>query len=193
MDNWKERFKNRFLIKGKWRRAYVPDEVIRFIESALKKDRERDKVQELVDYVKDSKSKTEILINYVVNKRINFCDSMLPSEELLAELGLDPWDREAIILYILEKYFTEGLSEKQNKPHNFTKDELERFRLAGIEGGQAGAKWAALYKHVKAYQQHSDQSMEQAMTDVIKVIHGFVEIKEEDLAFISGEQAKNPD
>ena len=90
-DNWKERFQNRFLDGSKkhWRKNWTVAHITSFIEDTFKRERKRDK------------------INYILNKRTNFCNAIQPSQELLDELGIQPHDREAIILYILEKYFKE--------------------------------------------------------------------------------------
>lgn len=106
MDNWKERFTNRFLAKGKWRKRVTPSAIKEFIEGAIKKEQERDKLQELLDYVKESKSKTDILFNYAMNEG-SICVSKIPSEELSAKLGIGPRDKEAVILYYLEKQIKE--------------------------------------------------------------------------------------
>lgn len=78
---------------------------MKFISDELKKERERDKIQEILDYVRKSKSNADILLNYIQDERKNYCDPMYPSEELLDRLGIAPYDKEARILYILEKHF----------------------------------------------------------------------------------------
>ena len=104
MENWRQRFKNRFLTNGSWRKSYKPQDLMRFVEDELKKERQRDKLQEVLDYVQDSQSKTEILINYVLAER-NVCEAMCPSQELCDRLGIDLIDKETIILFILERFF----------------------------------------------------------------------------------------
>lgn len=113
MDNWRERFENRFLNKetkewrGRPKRIPTPNDIIKFIEQALYRERKRDKIEGILDFIKESKTKTAILVNYVdIELNKNCCSSRQPSEELLLQLGIHPGDREALILFILECFFS---------------------------------------------------------------------------------------
>ena len=104
MEQWEQDLNTKY---SKYERnVKLPfDRVKKIVRDILRKERERDKIQELVDYVKKSKSNTDILINYCDNQRKNFCNRTDHSEELLDELGIKVYEREAMILYYLEKYF----------------------------------------------------------------------------------------
>ena len=103
MEDW-ERDLNKMFGKSQRSKEITGVHVHRFVKDLLKKERERDKLQELIDYVNESKSKTDILNNYVFDN-MNYCERMEPSDELLGQLGMVMHDREVRILYILEKYF----------------------------------------------------------------------------------------
>ena len=114
MKNWEERFNNRLTKKDArgrlaWRKTFSPDDIKRFIRDELRRESKRDKLRELIDYVKDSKSKTQVLIDYVMHTGSCY-ESKIPSDILLDQLGMTPMDPETRILYYLEKYF-EGISD----------------------------------------------------------------------------------
>lgn len=75
------------------------------VNGLLKKERERDKLQELLDFVKKSKTDTDILFQYVKNNV--GCNATIASGELNTELGISPISKESTILCILERYFKE--------------------------------------------------------------------------------------
>lgn len=106
MEQWKKDFNQKFVTPKGNLTEITPKDISRFIEKLLKEERNRDKVQELIDYVKESKSNTEILIQYIFNNT-SICEKCLPDIELLFELGIKLHDETAIILWILEKYFKE--------------------------------------------------------------------------------------
>lgn len=111
MEQWKKDFDKNFTDRAENRHSAVF--AIRgrsFIKRLLKKERERDKLHEILTYVQESKNKTEILIQYILNNT-SPCFPRRPSSNLIWELGLGLTDRENLILFILEKYFKEHPKE----------------------------------------------------------------------------------
>lgn len=102
MEQWETDLNNTY---SKYERnVKIPfDRVKRIVRDIVKKERKRDKLQELIDYVHKSKSNTDILINYIYNNTMP-CDGYEPSEELMNELGIKYTDKEAVILCILERH-----------------------------------------------------------------------------------------
>ena len=106
MESWEKDFNKEFVISGCNLNQITLGEIKHFIKNLLKKERSRDKLQELIDFMKESKSNTDILVQYIFNNT-SLCVNFMPSNEILNELGIKPYNKEAIILCILEKYFKE--------------------------------------------------------------------------------------
>ena len=98
MEQWEKDFKRQF---GKRKKPIADYEVYGFIKKLLKEERKRDRLQELLDYVKESKSNTDILINYIYDSG---CCTPMASYELCKKLNLKPC-KELTILGVLEQYF----------------------------------------------------------------------------------------
>lgn len=96
----------------KWEQDYIAQfkgqvdarKVKRFFDNVLKKERERNVLIEVLDYVKRHNSKTDMLARYVMDNA-NICTKTEPSQELLDQLGIEMHEPEARILYILEQHF----------------------------------------------------------------------------------------
>lgn len=97
MEQWEQEYIAKF--KGQ----VDARKVKRFFDNVLKKERKRDVMSEVLDYVKRHNSKTDQLVNYIYNR--NSCDRYDPSQKLLDELGIEIHEPEARILAILERYF----------------------------------------------------------------------------------------
>ena len=116
MEQW-ERDSNRMFVTPKGHLTQImPRNIRHFIRRLLKAERSRDKLKELIDYVKESRSNTDILINYIYNTN-NVCDSLIPSNELCDNLGLKPHAKEGAILCILERYY-DTMNSEQSVPHS---------------------------------------------------------------------------
>ena len=100
MEQW-EKDLNRQFGKSQRTKPITAVEVYRFVQNVLGNDRNRDRLQELIDYVKDSKSNTDILIDYIIDS--GYCVPMA-SDELCKKLNLKPC-KELIILGALEQYY----------------------------------------------------------------------------------------
>ena len=111
MEQWEKDF-NRMFVTPKGNLTEITPQNIRlFIKRLLKAERSRDKLKELIDYVKESRSNTDILVNYIYNTN-NICDSLNPSNELCDNLGLKLHTKEGVILCILERYYNTMNSEQ---------------------------------------------------------------------------------
>lgn len=102
MEQWEKDLNGRF---GKSRRTkeITGIEIHRFVKDLLKKERSRNVLIEIIDYVKKSKSNTDILYQYVLNN--STCQTRVVHTDLCHELGIAPGSKEDVILSILEKHF----------------------------------------------------------------------------------------
>lgn len=104
MEKWKQDYISFFTLGGKFKEQTTPHKVSLFIKDLIAKERKRNVLIEILDYVKRHNSKTDMLVNYVIDN-VSLCDRLVPSQELLNQLGIEVYEREAMILYILEKHF----------------------------------------------------------------------------------------
>lgn len=101
MENWEREFIKIFTLHGEMKPT-KPSRIRTFIRDLLRKERERDKLQEIIDFVKESKTNTDILYQYVINN--STCQSPRYTN-LCYELGIPPPSKETHVLAILEDYF----------------------------------------------------------------------------------------
>lgn len=102
-NNWEREFIKIFTLNGEMKPT-KPNRIRIFIRGLLRKDRERDKLHELLDFVKKSNTNTDILYRYVRNNTT--CQSPRYTN-MCYDLGIPVHTKEAEILAILEDYFKE--------------------------------------------------------------------------------------
>jgi len=100
MEQWEKDFRRHFVTKKGDLDQIRAVKIMRFIRELLKKERSRDKLQEVVDYVKESKSHLDLICQHVLNNK--GCECIKPPP-IVYELGIDPGSSAAIILWALEK------------------------------------------------------------------------------------------
>ncbi len=92
MEQWEKEFNRKFTEKSAWNGRTPPRDVRKFIGNLLKEERKRDKLQEVLDFIKESRTQLQILTRYIYNNTSR-CDSTPhPSGELMRELGPEQKD-----------------------------------------------------------------------------------------------------
>ena len=103
MEKWEQDYISFFTLGGKFKPQTTPHKVNLFIKKLLANERKRNVLIEIIDYVKKSKSNTDILYQYVLNNMT--CQTNIVHTYLCYELGIMPGSKEDVILSVLEKYF----------------------------------------------------------------------------------------